>query len=243
MRDYLIDIVKHTLPMNAFTQLRIDNEDDGTAISATETEKKMVLRAKTHVGIPEFKQTFGVPNLSLMNTLLNIPVYDENSTIRLDTKSDDAGNTIPFNIHFENDAGDFKNDFRLMSQKEIESVEPKLTFNADLPVQFVPTLNAMQRFKYQVSAHPDEKNVEFNIENGVVRCTVGDASSHSGTFMFHNEGIDEKSRYTFSVPSAYVLAALNMDGDKSIKMGSLGVMITVDSGLISYDYIIPMVSK
>lgn len=45
MRDYLIDIVKHTLPMNAFTQLRIDNEDDGTAISATETEKKMVLRA------------------------------------------------------------------------------------------------------------------------------------------------------------------------------------------------------
>jgi hypothetical protein len=39
------------------------------------------------------------------------------------------------------------------------------------------------------------------------------------------------------------LSALNLAGDKKIRMGDLGIMITVDSGLISYDYIIPMVTK
>ena len=242
MKDILQDIVAHTHALGFLNIVKVNGDDAQTGIDSMAEDRSVILQANTKAAQVEMKGTFGMPNLNKLDIHLKCPEYKDGATIDVVT-ADRNGQTIPVGIHFENKAGDFKNDFRLMSQKVIESVEPKLTFNADLPVQFVPTINAMQRFKYQVSAHPDEKNVEFNIENGVVRCTVGDASSHSGTFMFHNEGIDEKSRYTFSVPSAYVLAALNMDGDKSIKMGSLGVMITVDSGLISYDYIIPMVSK
>ena len=241
MRDYLLDIVKHTLPLAAFTQLRIDSESGCTNISATETEKQLVLRAKSHAPIPKFVETFGLPNLSLLNTLLNIPEYDDTASINMVTKQD-GDVVIPFNIHFENAAGDFKNDFRLMSKKVIESIEPKLAFNANLPVEFVPTQNSMQRLKYQVSAHPDEKVVQFEVSGGEIRASVGDASSHSGSFTFHS-GVNEKARHSFSVPSNYVLSALNMVGDKKIRMGDLGIMITVDSGLISYDYIIPMVTK
>lgn len=241
MRDYLLDIVKHTLPLGAFAQLRIDSESGGTEISATETEKQLVLKAKTHAAIPEFAGTFGIPNLSLLNTLLNIPEYDENASIKLQTKQD-GDNAIPFNIHFENAASDFKNEFRLMSQKIIENVEPKLAMRANFPVEFVPTVNNVQRLKYQVSAHPDEKIVQFDVANGEIRASVGDVSSHSGNFVFHN-GVDEKARYSFAAPSGFVLGALNMPGDKKIRMGDLGIMITVDSGLVSYDYIIPMVTK
>jgi hypothetical protein len=241
MRDYLLDIVKHTLPLSAFSQLRIDCESDSTTISATETEKQLVLKAKTHAPIPEFTSTFGLPNLALLNTLLNIPEYDDTASIKLVTKqTDDA--VIPFNIHFENAAGDFKNDFRLMSQKVIESVEPQLQMRANFPVNFIPTVNSITRLKYQVSAHPDEKTVQFDVANGEVRASVGDASSHSGSFVFQN-GVDSSARYSFAAPSGFVLGALNMAGDKKIQMGDLGIMITVDSGLVSYDYIIPMVTK
>lgn len=241
MRDYLLDIVKHTLPLSAFNQLRIDCESDGTAISATETEKQLVLKAKTHTPIPEFTGTFGLPNLSLLNTLLNIPEYDDSASIKMVTKqTDDA--VIPFNIHFKNAAGDFQNDFRLMSQKVIESVEPKLSMRANFPVEFVPNVNSVTRLKYQVSAHPDEKVVQFDVSNGEVRASVGDASSHSGSFVFHG-GVDSSARYSFAAPSGFVLGALNMAGDKKIQMGDLGIMITVDSGLVNYDYIIPMVTK
>jgi hypothetical protein len=241
MRDYLLDLVKHTLPLGAFAQLRIDSESNSTSISATETEKQLVLKAKTHAAIPQFVGTFGIPNLSLLNTLLNIPEYDASATIDMQTKQD-GENAIPFNIHFKNAAGDFKNDFRLMSQKVIESVEPQLQMRANFPVEFIPTTNSVTRLKYQVGAHPDEKVVLFDVADGEIRATVGDASSHSGSFSFH-KGVDAKAKYSFSAPSNFVLGALNMVGDKKIMMGDLGIMITVDSGLISYDYIIPMVTK
>lgn len=241
MRDYLLDIVKHTLPLGAFTQLRFDCHSDTTDISAKDVDDQLVLKAQTHAPIPEFVETFGVPNLSLLNTLLNIPEYDESASIKLVTKkSDDA--VIPLNIHFENSAGDFKNDFRLMSKRVIENLQPLLDMQVTLPVQFVPSVSSITRLKYQVSAHPDEKNVQFDVSNGEVHATVGDASTHSGSFMFHS-GVDSSANYSFVVPSNFVLGALNMDGDKTIHLGELGTMITVDSGLARYDYIIPLLSK
>jgi hypothetical protein len=241
MRDYLLDIVKHTLPLGAFGHLRVDADGSTTEISATETEKQLVLKAKTHAPIPEFDGTFGIPNLALLNTLLNIPEYNEEATIKLLTKTVD-GSEIPFNIDFKNAAGDFQNDFRLMSKPVIESLEPKLSLNAKFPVEFVPSANSVKRLKYQVSANPDEKNVQFDVSNGEVKATVGDASSHSGNFVFQ-DGIDEKASYSFASPSLFVLGALNMDGQAKIYMGDLGLKITVDSGLVSYDYIMPMVTK
>ena len=241
MRDYLLDIVKHTLPLSAFNQLRIDAKADSTEISATETEKQLVLKARAHAAIPEFAGTFGLPNLSLLNTLLNIPEYDDTANIKVVAKNID-GVDVPFGIHFENATGDFKNEFRLMSQKVIESVEPQLQMRANFPVEFVPAVNSVTRLKYQVSAHPDEKVVQFDVTGGEVRVSVGDASSHSGSFVFQS-GVDSSARYSFAAPSSFVLGALNMAGDKKICMGDLGIMITVDSGLVSYDYIIPMVTK
>ena len=240
MRDYLLDIVKHTLPMNAFSQLRVDSNEGSTTISATEAERQLVMQAKTHAAIPQFQGTFGLPNLNLLNTLLNIPEYDESATISFDLK--EGNDVVPFKLHFKNAAGDFENDFRLMSKSVIEDREPLLALTAKFPVDFVPSMNSITRLKYQVSANPDEKTVQFDVSQGTVRVSVGDASSHSGSFVFAT-GVDASSSYNFDVPSAFVLGSLNMDGDKKIQIGELGLKITVDSGLVSYDYMIPMASK
>jgi len=240
MRDYLLDIVKHTLPMNAFNQLRIDSGDTTTTISATEAERQLVVQAKTHAPIPQFQGTFGLPNLNLLNTLLNIPEYDDSATINFELK--EAEEVVPFKLHFKNAAGDFENDFRLMSKKVIEDLEKLLALTAKFPVDFVPSMNSITRLKYQVSANPDEKTVQFDVNKGTVRVSVGDSSSHSGSFVFA-PGVEESSNYNFDVPSAYVLPALGMSGDKKIQIGELGLKITVDSGLVSYDYMIPMMAK
>ena len=240
MRDYLLDIVKHTLPMSAFNQLRVDSNDGSTSISATESERQLVVQARTHAAIPQFQGTFGLPNLNLLNTLLNIPEYDDSATINFELKEGEE--VVPFKLHFKNAAGDFENDFRLMSRKVIEDLEPLLALTAKFPVEFNPTVNSITRLKYQVSANPDERTVQFDVSKGTVRVSVGDSSSHSGSFVFAT-GVDESSNYNFDVPSAYVLPALNMDGDKKIQIGEIGLKITVDSGLISYDYMIPMASK
>ena len=54
MKDYLIDIVKHTVSLGCFDTLRIDGTDKETKISSTEKERTVVLRAKLHGVINEF---------------------------------------------------------------------------------------------------------------------------------------------------------------------------------------------
>lgn len=243
MRDYLLDIVKHTVPLGAFNILRIDGTDSSTEIAATEAEKLMVLRGKLHASVDDFTGTFGVPNLPLLNTLLNIPEYtDEKSQYSVIRQQRD-GEEQPSAIHLENAAGDFKNDFRLMAKNIINSVEPKSEFKVkSWPVEFVPAVASQQRLKYQTSAHPDEKAVTFKIEGGNITAQLGDASSHSGSFTFHT-GVDKTVKKTISVPVLFVNSVLALSGDKMVYMGDLGMMISVDSGIAKYDYILPMLTK
>ena len=243
MRDYLIDIVKHTVPLGAFTTLRIDGTDDQTEISATEQEKAMVLRGKLHAPVADFKGTFGIPNLPQLNTILNIPEYQDDKAKYTITKRDFNGADQPVSINLENGNGDFKNDFRLMAPNVINSMEPKLGFNVkSWPVEFVPTVSAQQKLKFQIQANPEEKAVTFRIEGGNITAQLGDASSHSGNFTFH-AGVDASVKKTIAVPVLYVSSVLALSGDKMIHMGDLGMMISVDSGIGKYDYILPMLTK
>lgn len=243
MKDYLIDIVKHTANLGSFETLRVDGTATETKLSSTEKERKVVLRAKLHSVIPEFEGLFGIPNLPLLNTLLNIPEYqDEGAKLTVDRK---IVSTIdqPSTIKFENAAGDFKNEFRLMASNIIDNMEPLLKFNVtSWPCTFEPTVAAQQRLKYQTSANPDDSAVTFRVENGEVRAIIGDGSSHNGSFIFHT-GVDKKVKETIVVPVLVVNSVLALSGNKTIQMGGPGMMISVDSGLANYDYIIPMLSK
>lgn len=243
MKDYLVDIVKHTVGLGCFDNLRIDGTDKETKISSTEKERTVVLRAKLHGMIPEFEGLFGIPNLPLLNTILNIPEYqNEDSKLTVERKAV-SGVEQPTSIKFENGVGDFKNEFRLMASNIIENIEPLLKFNVtSWPTSFEPTVAAQQRLKYQTSAHPEEKAVTFRVENGEVRAMLGDGSSHNGSFVFHT-GVDKKIKETIVVPVLVVNNVLTLAGNKKIHMGGPGMMISVDSGLANYDYIIPMLSK
>jgi len=243
MKDYLIDIVKHTVNMGCFETLRIDGTDAETKLSSTEKERKVVLRAKLHGTIKEFEGTFGVPNLPLLNTILNIPEY-QNDDAKITVERRAINNAEqPTSIKFENGVGDFKNEFRLMASNLIEAIEPLLKFNVtSWPTTFVPTVAAQQRLKYQASAHPEEEAVTFRIENGEVRANMGDGSNHNGSFVFHT-GVDKKIKETIVVPVVVVSSVLALSGDKTMQMGGPGMMISVDSGLANYDYIIPMLTK
>lgn len=243
MKDYLIDIVKHTVGLGCFDNLRIDGTEKETKISSTEKERTVVLRAKLHGVITEFEGLFGVPNLPLLNTILNIPEYqNEDAKLTVERKAVN-GVEQPTSIKFENGVGDFKNEFRLMASNIIENIEPLLKFNVtSWPTSFEPTVAAQQRLKYQTSAHPEEKAVTFRVENGEARAMMGDGSSHNGSFVFHT-GVDKKVKETIVVPVLVVNNVLTLSGNKKIHMGGPGMMISVDSGLANYDYIIPMLTK
>ena len=71
----------------------------------------------------------------------------------------------------------------------------------------------------------------------------GDHSSHAGNFVFA-QGVSGKLTKSWAWPVGVVISILSLPGDKTFKISDEGAaMITVDSGIAEYNYILPAQTK
>lgn len=243
MKDFLIDIVNHTAALGNINTVKITGDDQSTTIDAMADNKSVIVKATFHKPNAEFKGVFGMPNLPKLSTLLNIPEYKENATIAL-TTADRNGETVPTGIHFENAAGDFRNDYRFMTMEVINERLKTIKFKGvNWNVSFEPSVAAVQRFKYQAQANSEELVFIAKTEGKDLKFYFGDHSTHAGNFVFQPDITGSLAR-SWSWPVVTFLSILNLDGDKTVNFSDEGAaMITVDSGLIKYEYILPAQSK
>lgn len=243
MRDYLLDIVKNTYGLGNIDLVKITGTDADTSIEALAEDRSVIVQAKLNNPVPEFIGTFGMPNLGKLNVILGISEYKDNAKISL-TKQDRNGEEVATGLHFENAAGDFKNDYRFMSQ---EIVNDKLKSVKMRPVswhvEFEPTVANIQRLKFMASANSEETTFTVKTEGNELKLFFGDHSSHAGNFVFHS-GITGALTKGWSWPVAAVISILNLSGDKTFKISDEGAaQITVNTGLATYNYILPAQSK
>ena len=243
MRDYLLDIVAHTQALGCIELIKIVGEKDSTTIEAVSDDKSIIIKASFKTPSAEFNGTFGMPNLVKLNTILNIPEYKENAKIDMLTQ-DRNGEPTPSGLHFENAAGDFKNDYRFMTVDAINEKLKTVKFKGVAwNVEFTPAQNALQRFKFQAGANSDETQFIAKTEGTDLKFYFGDHSTHAGNFVFQNNVTGALSK-TWNWPVLRVLSILGLQGDKVMRFSDEGVVeITVDSGLIEYRYLIPAQSK
>lgn len=243
MRDHLLDIVKNTYGLGVIDLVKVTGTATDTTIEALTEDRSVIVQAKLNNPVPEFVGTFGMPNLGKLNTILNISEYKDDAKITLTTK-DQNGVTVPSGLHFENKAGDFKNDYRFMSQElivdKLKSVKMRsVTWN----VEFEPSVANIQRLKFQASANSEELNFTAKTEGGDLKFYFGDHSSHAGNFVFQ-QGVGNGLTKAWSWPVAAVISILNLAGDKTFRISDEGVaQITVNTGLATYDYKLPAQSK
>lgn len=243
MKDILKDLISHTHALGFINLLKITGTDEKTTIESISEDKTVVLIAETNKPIEEFKGTFGMPNLSKMDLHLKNPEYKDNAEIKLVWEVRNGENQ-PVMIHFENAAGDFKNDYKLMSAGLVNEKLKKVTFKgATWQVDFEPSVTSMSRFKLQAAAHSEETTFLVKTENSSLNFYFGDASTHEGNFVFQNN-ISGKLKQNWSYPITHFISILNLDGDKTVKFSDDGVAyITVDSGIAKYNYYIPALTK
>jgi hypothetical protein len=244
MQDYLKDIVQHTQALGFIDLVKITGDENETRLIALAEDKSVVVDAKFKNPVPEFVGTFGMPNLGKLNTILGIPEYKENAKLSITTKKDAAGADTPDGIHFENAAGDFKNDYRFMTSNIIND---KLKNQKMRPVKWhvdiVPTNQNIQRLRFQASANSEETTFTAKTDNGALKFFFGDHSSHAGNFVFQ-DAVSGTLAKSWSWPVNAFIAILALPGDKTVKISDEGAaMITVDSGLAEYSYILPAQTK
>jgi len=242
MKDILQDIVAHTHALGFLSLVKVSN-DEGTAIDSMAEDRSVILSAETHSPVGEFEGTFGMPNLDKLSLHLKNPEYKDNAKIDV-VKAERNGETVPTHIHFENAAGDFQNDYRFMNQAIIEEKLKTVKFKgAQWQVEFAPSVASIARMKLMSAAHSEEPTFNVSAKDGNLVFAFGDVNTHAGEFVFEHN-VEGTLAHTWAWPVAQVQSILNLDGDLTMSISDQGaMMITVDSGLAKYDYILPAQSK
>jgi hypothetical protein len=239
MRDYLNDIIQHTCNLGVIELIKIVGTNKDTAIRAVSEDRTIIMNAKFKAVNSDFEGVFGMPNLPKLKTILGFDEYDDKATIVM-TKQNRDGTDVPVAIHFETAAGDFVNDYRLMGQTLVEEKVKDVKFNgASWNVDFEPKVTSIQRMKKQSQANSEEQNFAVKTENNNLKVYFGNVSSHSGNFVFESS-VSGKLSKGWCWPVKQFLSIVDLPGDKHVYISDQGAMrITVDSGLIDYEYLLP----
>ena len=242
MKDILQDVVAHTHALGFLTLVKVSN-DEGTTIDAMAEDRSVILTAEAHTTVAEFTGTFGMPNLDKLALHLKNPEYQKDAKIDV-VSAERNGEVVPTHIHFENTTGDFENDYRFMNKAIIEEKLKTVKFKgASWAVTFKPSMASIARMKLMSAAHTEEPTFNVMTKNDNLVFSFGDASTHAGEFVFQH-GVEGTLAHTWSWPVAQVQAILGLDGDATMSISDQGaMMISVDSGMVKYDYILPAQSK
>ena len=240
MKDHLLDLVEHTHDLGCIDLVKITGTDKDTAIFGIAEDRSVIVEGAFAGPVADFIGLFGMPNLSKLKVLLNLGEYRENATLSLTRKDTGA----PDGINFANATGDFKNNYRFMAAEIVTEKAKSVKFKGvTWHIEFTPTVASIQRLKMQAQANAEEVNFQAKTENGDLKLFFGDHSTHAGNFVFH-PGISGTLKRSWSWPIKTVISILDLTGDKTFKISDDGAaMITVDSGLAVYNYILPAQSK
>lgn len=243
MKDYLQDLIQHTHGLGVIDLIKITGSTKETLIAAVAEDKSVIVEGTLKSPIADFIGVFGMPNLSKLKTIVGFDEYDDNAKINVTTTNKD-GIDIPASIHFETKAGDFVNDYRLMSKVIVEEKVKNVTFKgATWNVEFEPTIAGIMRLKKQAQANSEEPNFVAKTDKGDLKVYFGDPSTHSGNFVFH-PGVTGTLSRAWMWPVKVFLSIMDLPGDKTVRISDQGAAeITVDSGLATYRYLLPAQAK
>ena len=243
MKDYLQDIVQHTHGLGFIDLVKVEGTDEETALEGLAEDRSVIIKAKFKNPIAEFMGTFGMPNLNKLDLLLKIPVYKDKAKLEL-LRQERNGTEVPVGIHFENETGDFKNDYRFMNSDIIENKLKSVKFKSvEWAFEFEPSVVSIQKFGWQAQVNSEEDVFTAKTSDKNLVFEFGDHSTHAGQFVFETS-VSGKLSGSWCWPVQQVQKILNLAGDKVVSLGDVGVLqIAVDSGLAKYKYILPAQSK
>lgn len=244
IKNILQDIIYNLSGLDTIDAIKVNGSTDATSIIASATDRSVIVFGKLKTAVPEFVGTFGMPNLSKLQTILKFDEYNVDSKITVKMEERD-GTQIPTVIHFENATGDFINDYRLMSKAVVDERIKSVSFKGtSWDIQIVPSAQNVQRMKKQTQANNEEKTFKANVVDGNLRFYFGDQATHSGNFTFESDvagHIDNKWHW----PIKQFTTILSLASEKTtLKFSNQGVAeITVDSGYADYQFLIPGQTK
>jgi hypothetical protein len=241
MQDLLKDIVGHTNNLGFLNTVKITGDETKTTIDSMADDRSVIMIAETSNPYPDMIGVFGMPQLNKLKFLLDCPEYKEGASIEV-VKSDRNGEVLPVGLHFENSTKDFKNDYRFMNTEIINEKLKTVKFRGVAwHVEVEPSVQSIQRFNFQASANNEHTTFLAKTEGTNLKFVFGDQATHGGEFVFATDVVGTLNKaWTWPVPSVLSILKIADANNAKISFSNEGaMMITLDSGIATYKYIIP----
>ena len=241
MIDLLKDIVSHTHNLGFLNVVKVTGDEDNTKLDSMADDRTVIMYGTVNAPVLEMQGVFGMPQLNKLKTHLDCPEYKDNAKIEI-VHGKRNGQDIPVSLHFENAAGDFENDNRFMNTEIINEKLKTVKFRGvNWTVELQPSLAAIQRFTFQAQANSEHETFLTKTENGNLKFIFGDQSTHGGEFVFATNVTGNLTKaWTWPVQQVLSILKISDVNNTTLSISNDGAMkITLDSGIATYEYIIP----
>jgi hypothetical protein len=242
-RDIVQDIVKHTAGLGFITSVKVTGTDESTTLDAMDADRTVILQAKLHNTVEEFNGEFGLGNLGFLAGVTGLGNYQtDDATVEVVAR-DRNGVSSPDHLMFK-DADGNTDQYRFMSKEIIEQTLQTVKFKGvEWDVTLEPTKAKVNELQQVAGIYGGiEPNFTVKTEGTDLIVTVGAADgSFTGKRTFA-QNVNGEITEGYAWPLAQVLAILKlgMSGTCVMQISKKGaLMISVDSGIGKYDYILP----
>ena len=242
-RDIVQDIVKHTAGLGFITSVKVTGTDESTTLDAMDADRTVILQAKLHNTVEEFNGEFGLGNLGFLAGVTALGNYQTDDATVDVVARDRNGVSSPDHLMFK-DADGNTDQYRFMSKEIIEQTLQTVKFKGvEWDVTLEPTKAKVNELQQVAGIYGGiEPNFTVKTEGSDLIVTVGAADgSFTGKRTFA-QNVNGEITEGYAWPLAQVLAILKlgMSGTCVMQISKKGaLMISVDSGIGKYDYILP----
>jgi len=242
IQDLLKDLNKYVTGIGSLPAIRVNQTESKMELQSISPDKQLVVFGFSDSKFSTDETTFGMGQLDLLQKILDCPEYEENAVISLGRDTDSKLSKVDFS----NPAGDFTNSYRLMSKPLLDTLMPEIKFlGSKWNLELAPSLAAIKRFNLQAAANSDETSFIIKLVKGNLEVSFGTPATHSGKFIFA-EGVNAGKVTESAFPVAVFQKVLNLTAHAAtatIKLTEGLMCVEMNSGLITYHFFIPALSK
>lgn len=241
MKDAIFDIVRHTASLGFFDLAKITGTADSTEVWTCDEKRNVVLEAELASPTADLIGEVGLGNLSFLNGLTGLYNKD-GSEVEVSTVTKN-GETIPDYFIFK-DADGNNDKYRLMSKEIIDTQLQQSKFKGvKWDISFEPKKSKVSEMSQKAGIYSSlEPTFTVKTENNELVFIFGSdtGGSHFGRMTFAaNVTGTIKEGYAWPIDKFLAILKLGMSGDCTVKFCQVACMITINSGLGTYNYILP----
>lgn len=241
MKDIIFDIVRHSASLGFFDLAKITGTTSDTEIWTCDAKKHVVLEARLKNPSPDLIGEVGLGNLNFLNGLSNL--YNKEGAEILVLTTTKNGNKIPDYFQFKDNDGN-TDKYRLMSKEIIDEQLDQSKFKGvKWDVVFEPTKTKVSEMSAKSSIYSSiEPTFTIKIENNCLIFVFGSdlGGSHFGQMIFANNVSGNITEgYAWPIDKFLSILKLGMSAECRVHFNRVACMITIDSGISVYNYILP----